>query len=331
MVKINTDVLKNVSVFQTIPQITCPTTEKQAWLPGIFSVLLTRKQTNISISLLMTNRHRVQYQDQREREKRSASVSSLLNKSICCTQTKNALTMLATDTVPASFQICLLRPWLFVWLPIEMRCVHCLLSQLLSTVHTKTQWLFKGSRKSGLIIMEEGSQCESLLGNRQRECKETSWDMSWKNRGDGSRYLGRCHEEQDLLWQQNGGTCDMHLCSSFISFVAYKPTNCLVQFYRKKVHRSINVQVVPTSAQTLNVFVTIQSHFLLHPNFNLWLLFHNDTICAFTDGEKSFSSSIFFKVSESCISIFSTVKSQRPMKVAPSLNQKMISATKSCP
>lgn len=50
----------------------------------------------------------------RERQKRSAPVPSLLNKSICCTQTTNALTTLATDTVSASFQIYLLRPWLFV-------------------------------------------------------------------------------------------------------------------------------------------------------------------------------------------------------------------------
>jgi len=48
------------------------------------------------------------------------------------------------------------------------------------------------------ITMEGALHCMSPSDhvNRQWKCKESSWDISRGNRGDGSRNFGRCHEEQ---------------------------------------------------------------------------------------------------------------------------------------
>lgn len=186
-----------MSGFWKIPQKTCPTAKEQAWLLCIFSVLLTRRYTNISITLLVTNTHQVRYQDQREGEKIVPSSKPFEQVHLLHTNNKRLNPVsyghspcILSNLFAQAMTFCLPSYWKDVYaLPPHPAALHSPHQSSMAVLSDPLQ-SSKDSWKSQADHMEEGSQCESLLVNRQWECKESSWEMSQKNKGDGSRYLG---------------------------------------------------------------------------------------------------------------------------------------------
>lgn len=115
-------------------------------------------------------------------------------------------------------------------------------------------------------------------------------------------------------------------CIQASSVLLHTNWNYFIQVYGKIIHHI-------TSVQTLNNIVPVQIHCLLHTNFSLAFLPVSDTDTAvlLQIVKVLFPHLLLKKVSESCISIFSTAKCHRlQSKLLPgctSTKEKKISAT----